>query len=341
MKKLLKQFLVVLILMNFALSMQSLVVYAETKAPAQIKNLQTPSERLKQVGSGTNLPSFSGDSGTQHPDAPADYLEEGIGAVTSPFYFVIDAMRLLLSTVAFFVVVISTLRLVATHEEEEATKVKKNLTMAVGGLILVQLADVGVKKMFFGEQGEAFEDIATGELYAEDAVDTIRGVLGFLNVFGGILAVLVIVIRGFSLVSSAGEEEAMTKAKTHVLYALAGLVIVGLSEFVVLEVVFPERGGSLPSINKGRELIVSLTNYIASFISILSFASLFYAGYLYVGSGGNEENTEKVKKIITSSLIAIVISLGAFTLVNTLVTLDNSEGPQATEASQAQQNVNN
>ena len=62
-----------------------------------------------------------------------------------------------------------------------------------------------------------------------------------------------------------------------------------------------------------------ITNYISGFIALAAFLSLFYAGYLYVVSAGKDEATEKVKKLFTAALIALVLAAGAFAAVNTLV----------------------
>lgn len=293
--------------MNFALVVQMEVATA----------VSTPSQILESIGGPTGLPDF--DETGQHPDAPADFAQEGIGAVTSPILFAIDLIRLVVSSIAFLVVVFAAFRLISTASEEEATKSKSTLLVGIIGLLVIQIADVAVRRMFFGDQGQAFEDISSAQIFANESVSQIRGIIGFLEVFVGATAVFVLVIRGFTLISSGGDEEAMTKAKNHVLYAVIGLIAVALSEVVIRGVVFPDAGERLPDVQRGVFVLVTLTNYAAGFISILAFLLLFYAGYQYVISGGNEEATEKVKKIITGAVIALILALGAFALVNTLV----------------------
>jgi hypothetical protein len=46
---------------------------------------------------------------------------------------------------------------------------------------------------------------------------------------------------------------------------------------------------------------------------------VIYGGFLYVGSGGNEESTGKAKKILIYAAIGIIIILVSFALVNTLL----------------------
>lgn len=318
-KKIAKKLVLAFLLLNLALTMQSAVVTAS--------NPINPLDTLKEVGKDSGLPDFT--SSGQHPDAPPDYLQKGVGTATSPILFAIDIFRYVVSAVAFIVVIIAAIKLMSADSEDEAGKTKDTLIYGVMGLITIQLATPVVKRMLFGEQGEAFQDLATSQIYAEETVRQIRGIIAFIQIFIGAVAVMALVIRGGVLITAAGEEEEMNKAKTHVLYAMAGLVAVALSEVVIRGIVFPEAGSTLPDVNKGRFIIVQLTNYLAGFVAILAFAGLFYGGYRYVVSGGDEEMTEKLKKIILGAVIALLIALGAFALVNTFIEL---EPPTPTEA---------
>lgn len=334
MKNFIKKFVVVFILMNLALTIQMAVANAGPTTPPKPGAVLSPLQFLQKVGEATKLPSYvvgspTGGASGQHPDAIPDALAPGGAIVVSPIYFAIDMFRYVTSTIAFIVVVIAAIKLVSYSSEEEATKAKNTLLLGLLGLIIIQLADPIVKKMFFGEQGEAFEDLATAEFFAEETVSQLRGIIGFIQYFLGAVAVLTIVIRGFALIAGGGDEEAMTRAKKHIFYGLAGLAIVGLSEIVVRGVIFPEAGKKLPDVPLGRLIIVKGTNFLASFISILAFAALFYAGYRYVTAGGNEEVTEKVKKTMLGAIVALGLALAAFAIVNTFVTLDQTVGPAA------------
>lgn len=289
------------------------------EAEAQIETLpgneraESPIEWLRKIGEDVGALDE-----LRHPDAPPIY-EEGVTAVTSPILFLIDLFRYVISGIAFIIVVVAAIKLIAYSSEEEAKKAKTTLLAGIAGLLVIQVADPVVKRMFFGELGEAFEDPATAELYAQETVSFIRGIIGFLHIFLGAVAVLVIVLRGFVLITSGGDEEQITKAKKHVLYAVLGLAVVGLSEVVVRGVIFPEAGEALPDVAMGRTILVSITNYISGFVAIASFVVLFYAGYYYVVSGGQEEANEKVKKIVMGAVIGLILALAAFAIVNTVL----------------------
>ncbi|MDA1060404.1 MAG: hypothetical protein O3B47_01275 [bacterium] len=324
MKNFTSKFIVVFLLMNLALTIQ--MAMAAPK-PADVPS---PAEFLQTVGKQTGLPDYV-TPGTyspgQHPDAIADVLSPGVGTISSPIYFALDMFRYVISTIAFVVIIIAAMKLVSYSSEEEAGKAKDTIVVGGIGLFIIQLADPIVKQMFFGEQGEAFEDLATNEIFAENTISHIRGIIGFVQILLASAAVLTIVIRGFYLVTSSGSEEEMGRAKSHIIYAIVGMAIVGLSEIIVRGVIFPEAGKVMPDINQGRLIIVKATNFIASFVGILAFAGLFYSGYRYVTAGGNEEETEKVKKGVLGAVLALLLALGAFAAVNTFVTFEEVVAP--------------
>ena len=72
------------------------------------------------------------------------------------------------------------------------------------------------------------------------------------------------------------------------------------------------------------ELDVILTNiiiWILGFIGILGILFLVYGGIRYVTSAGNESDAEEAKKIITYAIWGLFITVSAYAIVKTVVTL--------------------
>jgi len=321
MKKIIKSIALLFLLINLALTVQMAVVYAEDTDT--LDKAKSPLEMLIEVGN----ESETGYSSIDHPDAPEGLTSPGVGQITSPLMYAIDFFKLILGGIALITIVIMAIRMISTDSDEEATKAKQGLILGIIGFVIIIVAEVFIKKVFFGEYGQVFESKSDAELAAKEGTILIRGLIGLFQAFIGAVAVLTIVVRGFTVITSAGDEESLTNAKKHILYAIAGLVVVGLSELVIVGFVFEDQGSVLPDVNKGAAIIAMITSYIAGFISILAFVFLVFAGYKYVVAAGNEEETEKVKKTIVGAVIALLLGLGAYAAINTLVEL---EPPQDT-----------
>lgn len=68
--------------------------------------------------------------------------------------------------------------------------------------------------------------------------DTISTVVNLLTAAVGVAAVIMIIVGGFRYVTSSGNAESAKSAKNTILYALIGLVVVGLSQVIVHFVLF-------------------------------------------------------------------------------------------------------
>ena len=56
-----------------------------------------------------------------------------------------------------------------------------------------------------------------------------------------------------------------------------------------------------------------------SFVGVVFFLLAFYAGYLWMTARGEEEQIKKAQKIITSSIIGLIITVGAYSITNFVV----------------------
>ncbi len=62
------------------------------------------------------------------------------------------------------------------------------------------------------------------------------------------------------------------------------------------------------------ELIGNMINVVLSVLGIFFVVMVVYAGFLYMSAGGEEKNVEKAKKLLTQSVIGIVIILLAYSI---------------------------
>ena len=70
-----------------------------------------------------------------------------------------------------------------------------------------------------------------------------------------------------------------------------------------------------------RGLVQTMVNWILYFLGFVATIFLLYGGFLYVTAGMSDDNIAKAKKIITYSVIGIVLILIAAVLVNALLNM--------------------
>ena len=60
-----------------------------------------------------------------------------------------------------------------------------------------------------------------------------KKIVNFLSVIVGIVAVIMIIVGGFKYITSGGESSNVSGAKNTLIYAIVGLIIVALAQFIV------------------------------------------------------------------------------------------------------------
>lgn len=63
--------------------------------------------------------------------------------------------------------------------------------------------------------------------------NVIRVIIQIISLAAGIAAVIMIIIGGFKYITSGGDSSKVSSAKNAIIYAIIGLVIVALSQFIV------------------------------------------------------------------------------------------------------------
>ena len=66
-----------------------------------------------------------------------------------------------------------------------------------------------------------------------DLSNIIKAVLNVLSLIAGFAAVIMIIIGGMRYITSGGEAQAVSGAKRTLIYAVVGLIVVSLSQFIV------------------------------------------------------------------------------------------------------------
>lgn len=123
-------------------------------------------------------------------------------------------------------------------------KIKNKLvTLLAGALLLLPvLAPVSVNAQANIESGlckgaqldvNAPNDCATDTTSGETVNSIITTVINIFSIVVGVIAVIMIIIGGIKYITSGGDSNNISSAKTTIIYAIIGLVVVALAQVIV------------------------------------------------------------------------------------------------------------
>jgi len=277
------------------------------------KGLEEQSGRLEDGATPIVLPNYQS----------VDQKNGGVDSLVEALQTLMDFVKLVVAPVMLIVIFVMGIRMVAAGREndEVTTKAKTYATYAAEGLIAIMIADTLVN-VFFGAEGEVFRQGEAGAAqFGRQADRFIQGAFTFIQAIIGGVAVFTLITAGFRYVAGSYDDEQISKAKNAITWSLIGLVVVGVSEFVVKEILFPNQGSTL-GFSEAKNLLADFTNFAAGFMGTVGFIALLYAGGLYVTARDNEDNVSKAKNIMMAVAVGMVIALMAFAITNTIVSLD-------------------
>lgn len=279
---------------------------------------------LEEVGDKTQLENYNV---TVHADASS---HSGAKNITSAIFFVIDFIKYIAGTIAVLMLIINALHLLTAGKdsEEKTNKEKLFLKYSLMGLVLIFIAEEAITLAFFGTEGEALRNDEQAMEFATQGSSLVAGIYSFLEIFLGSIAVLMMVYSGFQVLVAGGSDETVTSAKKRIVISSIGLIIVGLSEVIIKDVIFnidKDSGQVNVDSERGRELIVSITNFLSSMMAVIAVLAFVYAGFLYILNFGNDEMTGKAKKIMLGAVLGLVLAAAAFAIVSTVIPVQGAQ----------------
>lgn len=76
-------------------------------------------------------------------------------------------------------------------------------------------------------------NVAGGTSNEEGIAELARTIVNYLSIIVGVVAVIMIIVGGFRYITSGGDSGNVSTAKNTLIYAIVGLIIVALAQFIV------------------------------------------------------------------------------------------------------------
>lgn len=262
---------------------------------------------------------------------PCPSGETGVDITQNLVRKIANYVRLIIGAICILFIVISGVKLItAGGNEETFSKEMKSILFGLIGLFFIGLAG-DLASVFSVDNGGYLQDPNTALAKSKQFSKTLNIVITFIKYIIGAFSVAFIVRNGLRLVLLGGNEEEVGKDKKNIFYGMLGLVFILLADTLVNRIffkidttVYPGVEPVKASIDLHRLLLemAGITNLVAAIAGPFALLSLVAGGVMYVFSAGEEEKTGKAKKIITWSLIGLIIIYGTFAVVTTFITRD-------------------
>ena len=146
-------------------------------------------------------------------------------------------------------------------------------------------------------------------------------ILGALQGIIVILALIFIVVGGILYITSAGDEKRMESAKGTVAAAMIGLAL-GIAAPSFLKEIGTilgwggVGGGAVIGSPTIAKIATNVLNFLLSVVGIIAIIMSVIGGMMYMTAAGDEDRIATGKKIVTYSIIGILISLAALVIVS-------------------------
>lgn len=145
-------------------------------------------------------------------------------------------------------------------------------------------------------------------------------VLSFARNIVVILALIFLVIGGLLYITSAGNDKRINAAKAAITAALIGLAIVMVAPSFLKELAGvlgwgDQLSGEAANALSLTQIATNVLNFLLSIIGILAIIMFLIGGIMYLTSAGDEKRADTGKKIVTSSIIGIIVAFSALVIV--------------------------
>ncbi len=143
-----------------------------------------------------------------------------------------------------------------------------------------------------------------------------------------VLSIIFIVIGGVMYIISAGNDDMMKKAKGAITASLIGLAI-GIAAPSFLKEIYTIFGAKDDSgIDTSQltgptltEIAMNFLNFLLSIVGILAIIMLIIGGIMYLTSVGDDDRIKSARKIVTWSIVGIIVSLASMVIVRQIASL--------------------
>lgn len=257
--------------------------------------------------------------------ASPDEVPAGTSAGVEGFKRIVNillgSMSFILRSIALFILFAAGFVLVTAQSSvsEQAERQKMNVFYVLIGLVVFGLAGDFIYRYFFVSEGEYIFDEQTAVLVASSMAQRIKQLLNLFLSFSGAGAILMLVVAGVRTLLTPGNDEEIERQKKIVGYTAIGIILIGLADTLVNQIIFPSGGYEGVNISALEIQLQGLSNYLLGFLGVIAFVTFVIAGVVMVVHFGNDDLVSQAKTAMKNVFIGCLVAFSAYTIVATLI----------------------
>jgi len=215
----------------------------------------------------------------------------------------------------------------ARGDDADITSARKAITYLLIGFVIISMAE-DLSKIFDMEKSVLLsspQDILSRVHVFDKEVEIF---VTFIKYIIGAYTTISLVRAGFKMATAGDDEKVIGEERKRIVNSIAGLLLLYIGDIVINKVFYKVNKeaysgltGVQPYIDaqEGLNQMIGVTNLLTSIMGTVAVLMLVFGGIMYALSGGKQETMDKAKKIITVTIIGMVIIFAAFAIVSTVI----------------------
>lgn len=250
-------------------------------------------------GEGIDLPKSKKQGGLEQLQ---DLVINNIGQITR---------YLLISISVLYLFVNILILILGSSDESTIEKVRGTAGYIMLGLMLVGMST---------EIAKVFDPVAVGGGIGDiaQAKSTLQIIINYIALIAGGVAIFYMLISAMKIITAQGEEDVITEEKKDFQYGFTGLIVITMADVMINKVFYPEdiQAPGIGEVQTFAQEVFALLRYVLEYGAIIAIVFMILAGFYYIISLGEDENTETAKTIFKNLIIGFILIVIAYTLVS-------------------------
>lgn len=214
------------------------------------------------------------------------------------------------------------IRLISGQEEDKLSKARRTILLSLVAVMALYLVPRIIQAIYTGGGNIGIFDTPAGvfagaSIFAEE----VYGLLRWITVLVLPVAIGMIVIAAFRVISTFGKEDALPVMRRAVASVGAGIVLIFLDPVIKNTLGVSDSGLGTPSTGPLIARAIGIVNTVLLLLALLSVVMVAYAGIRLVLSLGNEEEQTKAKGLLLRVAIGILILSVSYAFTQFIVNL--------------------